>query len=310
MASFNWNQLIHGIPDAWRNTGGAGVRIALIDAGADLTHPALAHLAGSKRYDVTRQGFDAKATDLPAADDVTEPTGIAHGTACLSVLAAKNEIADGVSGIAPEAEVIIIKATDAGGTSSNTHFLKALQVALREKADIISVNYVPTGKFGFQQPLIKEIFGTIATEKTALCVALDNTDLFFELNDLRYPANQSAAIAVGVATPSLLASRQLGEQFNSSVFSIFPFLDTRFCGPNGSWKNEKASSSTVNACFSGLIALLLAHWKNTEGSDYRRRDKTELLAALSEVLAPFDTFGEAVLSSDYRFFTPHQPMSA
>jgi len=305
MPVFNWNQKIQGVPDDWRTTQGEGIKIAIIDSGVDLTHPDLAHLADCRRFDVTHSDFNLQAEVLKANDTVTELPQTVHGTFCASVLAAKSTDEAGVVGIAPLAEIIIIKATDAQGASTNFNFLKAMQVAIREDVDVISVSYVPTGKFGFQQPLIKEVFRQIEEKKIALCIALDNTDIFSNLNDMRYPANESVAIATGVVTPALLSDQLEEEAFNSSIRWVFPFIDTRFCGENGSRKNEKSSCSVVNACFSGIVALLLAHLKKTEGNQYQRRSKAELLALLEVISAPLSHL-KGNPTPDFRFYNPHQ----
>lgn len=303
MPTFNWNEKIQGIPAEWRTTLGEGVRVALIDSGADINHPDLKHLANCRRFDVTKPGFSVDSDNLTADDVVTEHPNAIHGTPCASVLAAVSVDPDGVAGVAPSAEMIIIKATDERGASTNFHFLKALQVAIREGADVISVSYVPTGKFGFQQPLIRAVFDQIIQKNIALCVALDNTDIFLDLNDLRYPASETAALPVGVVTPALLRDQMAGDTFNEAIHWVFPFTEVCYCSENNSRKTEKASSSIANACFSGVVALLIAHLKKTEGTEYQPRTKAELIQLLMPIAAPISQIKAP--APEFRFYTPN-----
>jgi subtilisin family serine protease len=338
MPIFDWNNIIKNIPPEWRATKGKGVRIAIIDSGVDLSHPDLAHLKETAgRFFVARPGFTTTADPLPADDDIEDAVG--HGTKCTSVLAARTTGAEGLAGMAPEADYLLIKATDMEGRSRNTYFLEALAVALKKQAEIIVVSYVPTEKRKNQDTQIKNTFTALAAGKVVLCVALDNTDLFSEFNKLRYPADHEWAVATGVVTDRLWKNGANTGAFNSKVAALLPYVNTSYIvaasksvkndnasvsestGPVASEQTstesvtsdqqpskiatESAGNSIANACFAGLVALYLAHLKQTaeeEVREYVAPDKAELLTALASILAPLDEFDPD--NPDYRFYKP------
>lgn len=296
MPLFNWNQQILGVPDDWRQTAGAGVKIAIIDSGADLTHPALSHLSTTphKRFDAARTDFDPAAASN-GGDNIADAAvdDEAHGTYCTSILAAHEVEGDihGVSGLAPEATLLLYKATDTDGESTHTYFLKALQSALLEEVDLISVSYVPTSVRPSQKAQVDALFEQMTAQQTQMFVALDNTNLLSELNDIRYPANRSEVIPVGVVSPKLLNSLQPGFSFNPAIRWLLPKVPVRYCdlsaAPSGPYIDDFSDASTANACLAGVAALLISSWKQAEGAAYRRRTKEELMAALAVVAGRF-----------------------
>lgn len=297
MPVFNWNQQIEGVPPSWRQTEGAGVKIAVIDSGADLTHPALQHLAAltNNRFDAARPDFDPTAVDVNGKDEVADAAvnGEAHGTYCTSVIAARAVETDphGVVGVAPAADVLIYKATDAEGESIHAYFLKALKSAILENVDLISVSYVPTGVRRTQQADVDALFAQMAEKKIAMFVALDNTNLLDELNNLRYPSNRPEVVPVGVVSTKFVTNLPASPSFNSAIRWLLPQVPVRYCdlsaAPDGPYIDDFSSASIANACLSGIAALLISQWKQTEGDAYERRGKDELLAALSAVAGKF-----------------------
>lgn len=294
---FNWNLEIQGVPPTWRQTEGAGVKIAVIDSGADLTHPALQHLAAltHNRFNAARPDFDPMAADLNGEEDVMDAAvnGEAHGTYCASVIAARavDTAPHGVGGVAPAAEILVYKATDADGESTNAYFLKALKSAIRQNVDLISVSYVPTGVRAAQRDEIDALFRQMAEQGIVMFVALDNTNLLTELNNMRYPATRPEVIPVGVVSPKFMTNLPASPVFNPAIRWLLPKIPVRYCdlnaAPEGPYIDDLTSASTANACLTGIAALLISQWKKTEGEAYQRRGKAELMAALSSVAGRF-----------------------
>lgn len=292
MPLFNWNQLLLGTPPEWAATEGKGVKIAIIDSGADLGHPSLAHLAllSRNRFDAAQPDLDPKPELLTGAYDVADAAvrGIPHGTYCTSVIGAQAvpEHLHGVKGIAPQAEIVIIKATDAQNTSRNDYFLNALQIAIQEKVDLISVSMVPTDVRDSQQERIDALFKALEAAKIGLFVALDNTHRLDVLKNLRFPALRPEAILVGVLTSRMLQNLPPNPDFGP-IHWMMPPVPVRFCDQNTNqtdpYVNDIVSASIANACLSGVAALFLSHCKQIEGDAYQPRDKTALETALSVI---------------------------
>ncbi len=110
---------------------GRGIRVALIDTGVDRTHPDLKGRIGIARNFV--------------ADDARFDTDI-HGTAVAGIIAADANNATGIVGIAPDADLLALKACWQGARDDiraqcNTFTLaKALTFAIDQHADVINMS--------------------------------------------------------------------------------------------------------------------------------------------------------------------------
>lgn len=120
------------VPEAHALSRGAGVRVAVIDTGADVAHPDLRpHAARSRNFvDGDAAGF---------RDD-------AHGTAVAGIIAAVPDNGIGIVGIAPDVELLAYKAcwrlrADSDAAVCNTFTLaQALAAAIEAGADIINLS--------------------------------------------------------------------------------------------------------------------------------------------------------------------------
>ena len=113
-------------------TTGRGVRVAVIDTGADLAHP---DLAGQ---------FDAHANFVAAISPGFEQDR--HGTAIAGIVAAKAGNDTGIVGLAPDARLLAYKACwspDARGmaaTCNSFSLALAIDTALRADVDVINLS--------------------------------------------------------------------------------------------------------------------------------------------------------------------------
>ncbi len=117
---------------AHRWATGQGVRVAVIDTGLDSTHPEL-----TGRVKVKRNLVNGDAAQFD--DDV-------HGTAVAAVIGASANNAQGLAGVAPQAEILGLKACwqaspGYGNAVCNSFTLaKALNVAINESVDVINLS--------------------------------------------------------------------------------------------------------------------------------------------------------------------------
>lgn len=107
-----WGIARIGVPKAWEKSRGTGVRVAVIDTGADWEHPDL--------YPNVRGGFNALRPGEAPADDN------GHGTHVAGIIAATDNH-DGMVGVAPGCELYVVKAFDQHGTGATADVLLALQ---------------------------------------------------------------------------------------------------------------------------------------------------------------------------------------
>jgi hypothetical protein len=132
------------VPDAHRFARGRGIRIAVIDTGLDSTHPALrGRVIFEENYvDADQQRFHADR----------------HGTAVGGVIAADTGSTQGMVGVAPEAQLLALKACwevqpGSAAAECNTFTLaKALATAISSRSDIINLSLT-----GPDDPLLRAL---------------------------------------------------------------------------------------------------------------------------------------------------------
>src|SRR6185312_3470355 len=114
-------------PQAWKaGYTGKGVRVAVLDTGADFTHPDLAGRV-VERADFTAEGGDA-----------VDHNG--HGTHVASTIAGTGAAAHGQRrGVAPDAGLVIGKVLDDHGSGADSGIIAAMEWA-STRADVINMS--------------------------------------------------------------------------------------------------------------------------------------------------------------------------
>jgi len=131
-ANLQKNMQQMAIADAHRISLGAGVKVAVIDTGADIGHPDL------RSGGVLSRNF--------VDDDDRVFRGDAHGTAVVGIIGAVPNNGVGIFGIAPDAELLSFKACWRAAESGiravcNTFTLaQALAAAIEARADVINLS--------------------------------------------------------------------------------------------------------------------------------------------------------------------------
>jgi subtilisin len=119
-----WERELMGLDRLAAGLTGAGVKIGLIDSGCDTSHPLLRHVA--KGVDLTRGN---------GARDWTRDE-IGQGTHCAGIIAGTGDPAQGVSGIAPGAEIHVFKLSPGGRFSD---LIEALDQCIESQIDIVHI---------------------------------------------------------------------------------------------------------------------------------------------------------------------------
>ncbi|NOV25412.1 hypothetical protein E5S69_18075 [Cupriavidus necator] len=187
-ARFGWGQRLMGLDRLTRSFGGRGVRIAVVDSGADAAHPLLAHI---------RHGRDLTGT---GTDDTWRLDTIGHGSHCAGVIGARPQPAEPgraaaeaqatMLGFAPEAEMHALKIFPGGQFST---LLQALDYCVDHDIDVVNLSLgAPQPSQAVEQKLIEAVHSGVAC-----IVAAGNSG-----GPVQYPA----------ASPSVLAVSALGLQ--------------------------------------------------------------------------------------------------
>ncbi len=111
--SKQWGLATIGAPAAWARSTGAGIRIGIVDTGVDLGHEDLAAKIVA-RADCVDSGGQASGcrTGTGAGQD-----DYGHGTHVAGIAAAVTGNGKGVAGVAPGAELVVVKSLDADSGS-------------------------------------------------------------------------------------------------------------------------------------------------------------------------------------------------
>ena len=162
------------------NTG-AGIKVAVIDTGIDYNHPDL-----TANY---KGGYDFVNLDTDPFDDN------GHGTHCAGIIAAiDNDI--GVIGVAPNAYLYAVKILDSAGSGSESNLIAAIQWAVNNGIQIVSMSLGADGASSSLEAACKA-----AEDAGVLLVAAAGNDYRAigrrELNTVDYPGRFDSVIAVG-----------------------------------------------------------------------------------------------------------------
>ena len=113
-------------------TDGAGIRVGVIDSGAEHDHPDL--------IDAIEGGANCVPESTRGADDFG-PDG-AHGTHVAGTIAARGAAPTGMRGIAPGAKLRIYRVFESGNPSSGSSFavINAIERAIEDKCDILNLS--------------------------------------------------------------------------------------------------------------------------------------------------------------------------
>ncbi len=130
----NWGIEFCKIEEAWRQTTGTGIRVAVLDTGI-CTHPDL------------QWAEDLAFNCSMDPNYIDEVSG--HGTHVAGIIGAKNNDF-GVVGVAPDCTLIPIKVLNNNGGGSYESIVAGIEKAIEMKADIISMSLgasaAPPGK--------------------------------------------------------------------------------------------------------------------------------------------------------------------
>ncbi|MFC4064669.1 S8 family peptidase [Actinoplanes subglobosus] len=124
---YQWDLDKISTPDAWEQSTGADVVVAVIDTGVDGDHP---DLAGN-----VLTGYDA-IDDTEGGDS----DGNGHGTHVAGTVAAVAGNGEGIAGFAPDAKVLPVKVLDADGSGWSSDTAEGIVWAVDNGAQVINMS--------------------------------------------------------------------------------------------------------------------------------------------------------------------------
>jgi subtilisin family serine protease len=208
---------------------GKGVNIAVVDTGADTTHPDLQ----GRIHDIHNLVDDN--TSAFAKDH--------HGTEVAGIIAADADNHQGIVGIAPQSQLSIYKACwypttpNAGARCNSFTLAKALAAVIDSDAPIVNLSLG-----GPADPLLDKLLGQLLGQGKIVVAALPPSGALDG-----FPDNAPGVIVVRVSGPSPAPAGVLSA----------PGSDILTTQPGGGY-DFTSGSSMATAHVSGIVALLLA----------------------------------------------------
>lgn len=252
----SWHLNKMNVDELWNYSTGESQTIAFIDTG--ISNELL------DEYD-SRIAFKYNVIDDTV--DVEDKHG--HGTQMVSVACSNS---NNIVGIAPDANIIIIKAVDDEGKTNNDYLLEALQYSIDNNATIINISL---GGYKTSDAVIKLMNEAILQKITIVAAAGD-----YENKDLLFPANQAGVISTEAKTEN----DEIWSLSNTSANSIIAFPGeniTVLSIENNELKLIEADGTSIGtAIASGYIALIKDYAKKCN-IDIDNEMLTEFLQSLN-----------------------------
>ena len=194
-----------GVPSIWADMGytGTGMKIAIADTGLDLDHPSFAAAPAMNENSLTVDDIAAVLDKLNAkelypaatAEDLYYSDKIAfafnyvdqnlkashdyddqgdHGSHVAGIAAANKTEGTSVVGVAPDAQVIIMKVFGANGGAYQDDLMAAIEDALLLDVDVINMSLGATSGFSSEDPEIDAIYSRVEYFDTVLAISAGN----------------------------------------------------------------------------------------------------------------------------------------
>jgi subtilisin family serine protease len=226
---------------AWSVTGGAGIKVAVIDTGIDADHPDLAaNVKGGVNF-VRARGY----VDPGRWDDDN-----GHGSHVAGIIGARDN-AVGAIGVAPECSLYALKVLNKNGMGYTSDVIAAIQWAVNNGMDIANLS------LGSNSPSVAEQLAcdTAAAAGLLIVAAAGNDG-----GAVDYPGAYSSVIAVA-ATNSADAVASWSSN-GPEVDIAAPGVSVFSCYKNGGYATMNGTSMATPHV-TGALALTLAAGRST-----------------------------------------------
>jgi subtilisin family serine protease len=183
---------ILGADQLWREGfNGTGTTVAILDSGAWGEHPDLQNrLIGFKDYINNND-------DMNPADGIAAYDDNGHGTACAWNVAGDGTASNGsLMGVAPGANLLIIKVLDSSGSGDDSIIAQGIEFAIQQDVDVISLSLGGTwqDQAFIVEPSLREIKNAITAGISVAVAAGNSGPAAFTINS---PGVAEKAITVG-----------------------------------------------------------------------------------------------------------------
>ena len=125
-----WNMRKVRAPEAWVDAKGAGVTVAVLDSGLDISHP---------DFNCANKVSIVNGSDMVDGDSTPEDEN-GHGTHVAGIVGACTNNGIGVVGVAPDVTIMPIRVLDETGSGTADMLVDGIRKAVDEGADVINMS--------------------------------------------------------------------------------------------------------------------------------------------------------------------------
>ncbi|MER7983404.1 S8 family serine peptidase [Streptomyces sp. NPDC095817] len=169
-------------PSAWKaGYEGQGVKVAVLDTGADTAHPDLV-------------GRIAKSRDFSGSSNINDHVG--HGTHVAATVAGSGAASSGTRrGVAPRADLLIGKVLGDDATGSESQVIEGMEWAVAEHAKVVNMSLGADMETDGTDPMSQAVNALAASSRTLFVVAAGNSGP--KRSSVGSPGAADAALTVG-----------------------------------------------------------------------------------------------------------------
>ena len=223
-----------GSAQTWTELGytGKGMVVAVIDTGLDLDHPSFA--AAPEGASMTLADVESVLTELNAYNLYGETSAVKltadrlyrsekvpyafnyvdagldvthdydgqgdHGTHVAGIVAANHLDTTSVVGVAPDAQLVIMKVFGQNGGAYSDDILAAIEDCVRLDVDVVNMSLGSPAGFTEDSELVNEVFGRVLECDMVLAVAAGNSGSAAQMNTLGTNLNLTSDPDIGMVT--------------------------------------------------------------------------------------------------------------
>lgn len=250
---------------AWNVTeGDRRVVVALIDSGIDYNHPDLIDNIWTNKLEAGAvHGYNFVANNNDPMDD------LGHGTHCAGIIGAVHGNGIGIAGVMGKVSLMALKFVDSTGTGKEENAIRAIDYAIKMKADVISASWASEQASNALKDAIQR-----ANAAGILFVAAAGNDTVFPRdNDFtsQFPANYNLPNLISVASIDSDDRLSYYSHFGrTSVWIAAPGRDILSTLPGNKF-GLLSGTSMATPMVTGAIGLLLAKEGKLPPSEVKER---------------------------------------
>ena len=273
-----------GVDQAWRQSQGEGIVVAVIDSGVNYNHPDLYNniwvnpsIVPDRNRDgiVSLKDMDSNGNGKLDKHEITpgsigydffhkdfDPldSKIGHGTHVAGIIAAESSNGIGITGAAPRAKIMPINVFSTSGQTKTTLLIKALLYAASKGADVVNMSFTGSTYSKALERTVKAV-----SKKMVLVAAAGNDDR--DISNVSAGTIASPAGLPGVIAVGAMSNRRTKSKFSNYGYNI-DFVapgSTRYGRPNilssdltSSGYRVRAGTSMAAPYVAGAAAVLLS----------------------------------------------------